>query len=826
MTQENPKNEKDEVLVNGELVSVEELKEKDEDVASFIKEIPAQDYVSDEYIIFTMYTITDRAITGVDGLKPVNKRILQNMYKKGIRYNKPHIKGGTIAANVMGELHPHGNSSIEDAISRMAQWHYRRVPLIDPHGNIGGAFVGAEPAAARYWTARLSQAGEELVKEIDDGAVDLSANFEGKMTEYRELPVRWPVAVINGSDGIAVGYKALLIPHNPDEVMKACIELVKNPNMTLDRLIKIMPGPDFPTGGQLDGVDGIRSYYKNGTGKVILKGKYRTEAISRGRTKITFYEHPYGVSHRSVVFNLREMMEAGKLPGVASVEDNAGKQTGSEVVITTKSGVNYKEVVNAIYAGTNEKKSISVNNVILNDKIKPYTASMFDMLNTFIGIREKVNRRILNNRTVKLKKKISNLEAIIAVLSNLDKAISIIRESEDLQSANSKLVKEFSITEDQASYILGMALRRLTKSDAQATIDESNSLKEELLEVEEILSDPDKFKAHLIEDLKKTQKIISSPRRTDISGLTEEEVKEAERAIMKQAKASKGTGVEITYTMMEDGTIKKTEGSEPFSYPDNVKRLTSGSVVSSSSATTVDDMLLLSSDGVARKIPASYFANKDELTLKDLATELPSGIQSMALAPVSADSETLAFISTRDGEVKLSKLDGSQSKAEFPICPLDKDILSIQTVPKDSKDNYTVFMGSSNGKVLGFPLSSLNEKGSLAGLVSGFNKGSENDSTVMATIVENSKIPTTSLASISETGVKITPLSDVPVKGRGGAGVYVHRPAAGGRISSMIVGTDLSFFNKSKELNVEPSFRAAKETKTTVKDVKVGVKML
>ena len=254
-------------------------------IAAEINTQPAQEWLSEQYLPFSLYAIRSRALVGTDGLKPVNRRILYSLYRKGVTADSKHLKAARAAAECVS-LHPHGTSSIESALARMAQSFSLRIPLIDPYGTVG-TVTGDTPAAARYWECRLSKPAMELLTELDEGAVEMGKNFDGELDEPYELPIRWPVSVINGTSGISVGYASSIPSHNPTEVMRACVAMVRNPDMSTDELMGYMPGPDFPTGGQVFG--DIKKYYETGKGSFTVRASYTTQALSRGRTRIVFH---------------------------------------------------------------------------------------------------------------------------------------------------------------------------------------------------------------------------------------------------------------------------------------------------------------------------------------------------------------------------------------------------------------------------------------------------------------------------------------------------------------------------------------------------------
>lgn len=774
------------------------------DIAAEVIKVNAAQWLLDSYGPYAHYIIRSRAlIDQAEGLKPVVRRILWTMFKDGLGADSKHMKAARVAGNVLA-FHPHGSSSIEDAMSRMAQGFALRVPLIDCYGSVG--FVtGDVAAAARYWEARLTPAAVELLREIREGGVVMGKNFDGELDEPPTLPVRWPVTLINGTQGIAVGYASNMFSHNPDEIMDAARAVLKNPDIKIEKLMKLAPGPDLPTGGELMGVDGIKEYYETGTGSFVVRGRYNVEALARGKMRIIFYELPYQVSAEDIMKRVIQLQGSGKFKELATVKDLTDKKNGLRLVFETKAGVNHLPVIQQLFKETKLEERYSVNSTVLVEG-RPIRTGIIDILKGFLQLRREVTALKATVRLGKIEARQHQLSAILAVLIDIDKAIKIIRGSETVALANEGLRKAFKIDEEQADYILSMQLRRLTKQDSLAIQKEKDDLDKEAARLNEILSDPVKLDAQVDQDLLDTKKIISSPRRTIITGMTSEDLKEEQKAVAAAAKVA-DKPADVYITRFADGRLLRT--AEPFTYLGQ-KALKHSPILDQIKVRTDEKFVVISSDGTGHYIPVTYVTQDLISTAKNAGVSLPSGVRIVGIAPGAAGHGIA--IGTKNGVVKVTKIDWP-NKETFPVIRLDDkdEIVNTRWIPSDAKDTYFYF-ASKNSNILVFPADAVRPSGAAAAGVAGFKLGSGDAAVAFGWLNSLDGI----VLSSTKSSVKVTALSDISVKGRGGQGVALQGLDKGETLTAAFAGegvvmaaTDIgAVFN-----NPPTTRRAAKGTK-------------
>lgn len=741
-------------------------KNVDTKIAKQIISRPAEEWLYEMYLPYAHYVIRDRALVYSDGLKPVQRKILYSMFKTGVTPNSEFLKAARVAADTVA-YHPHGNVSIEDSLARMAQKFTMRVPLIEPHGSVGKV-AGDTPAAARYWEARLSKEAMELLKEIKDGAAEMIGNFDGKLQQPKVLPVRWPVDVINGASGIAVGYACELPPHNPDEVMEAARKLLKNPDMTVKQLMKIMPGPDFPSGGEIVGKEEIEKYFEEGNGTFKVRARYHVEPLTRGRTRIVFYELPYLVSPKSIELKLKRAKSAGQLKEISYFSDETDKKNGLRLVVEVKNGANYVSVLNTLFKGSyGFQNSFSVNSTVLVDG-SPQLVPVKELILDFLQLRKELTLRKTENRIKKLEAKLKEMTAILAVIVDIDKTISIIRKAETSEIAKEKLMKAFKIDEEQSEMILGIQLRRLTKADSLSIKNETKELKEEIKELNNVLTSDEALNKIIDKELLETKKVISSERRTVITEMTLNQLKEDEKKINKLAKELDKNGP-CYLTRFADGTLMKSE--KPFVYPEKTKIFKNTPVVEQIKMNTDDSFVAITSDGMGKRLPLSYLPMDVATNPNTLGLKLTQNRKFVGFAKTSTgENETGIGLGTKNGLVKIAKTD-FPNKEEFPVILLDETdtLVNSAWISKVEKTNF-VFINSS-GTILSFDASTIRVSGSKAGGVRGM-KLRENDHVVSFNWVEDTK--NALILSQADLTVKLTSLSEIPPKNKGAMGVALH----------------------------------------------------
>ena len=466
------------------------------------------------FLEYAYSVIYSRALPDArDGLKPVQRRILYQMNEMGLRPERGHVKSARVVGEVMGRLHPHGDGAIYDALVRMAQSFSMQLPLIDGHGNFGSLDAG--PAAMRYTEARLAPAAMSMVAEADEDTVDFGPNYDGQLSEPVVLPAAYPNLLVNGGSGIAVGMATNMAPHNLGEVIAATKFLIENPTATIKQLMKFIPGPDFPTGGEIVGLDGVREAYATGKGSFKVRASVEIEKVSSRKMGIVIKELPYTIGPEKVVERIAALVKAKKIQGISDIIDLSDGQTGTNVVIEIKNGFEPEEVLEKLYALTPMEDAFAINAVALV-KGKPQTLGLKELLRVFIDHRIEVVRRRSEFRKAKAEGRLGLVDGLLKAIIDIDKVIKIIRGSDDAAQAKDKLIKDFKLNEEQATYILDMPLRRLTKMSKIELETEQKELKAVIAELTKLLKSEDAIKTQVSDELTAVGKSFAIARRTRI----------------------------------------------------------------------------------------------------------------------------------------------------------------------------------------------------------------------------------------------------------------------------------------------------------------------
>src|SRR3954465_5158054 len=462
---------------------------------------PLTTEVEDSYLEYAYSVIHSRALPDArDGLKPVHRRILWSMSEQGHRPDRGYGESAGVAGDVMGKYHPHGDVAIYDALVRLAQDFSLNAPLVDGHGNFGSPDDG--PAASRYTESRMSPEAMLLVGELGEGTVDFKPNYDGSETEPKVLPAAFPNLLVNGTSGIAVGMATNMIPHNLGEVVAAARHLITDPAADLDQLMRFVPGPDLPTGGQLLGLDEVRRAYETGRGVVRVGARAQTGLLEggRGRQAITVTELPYGVGTEKIIEAItdevkgklittgpkRGQRQAARLQGIAAVKDPTDREHGIRLVIECKVGVNPQALLADLYRLTPLETSFGINNLVLLDG-QPQTLGLKALLEVFVQHREDVVTRRTQFRRPKREDRLHLVDGLLIALIDIDRVVAIIRGSDDAAAAKAGLMTEFGLSDIQATYILDTPLRRLTRFDRIELETEQERLNAEIAELSRIL---------------------------------------------------------------------------------------------------------------------------------------------------------------------------------------------------------------------------------------------------------------------------------------------------------------------------------------------------
>ncbi|UDF18317.1 DNA topoisomerase IV subunit A [Bacillus pumilus] len=510
-------------------------------------DLPLEEVIGDRFGRYSKYIIQDRALPDArDGLKPVQRRILYAMYAEGNTQDKNFRKAAKTVGNVIGNYHPHGDSSVYEAMVRMSQdWKVRNV-LIEMHGN-NGSIDGDPPAAMRYTEARLSAIASELLKDLDKKTVEFVANFDDTSKEPVVLPAMFPNLLVNGSTGISAGYATDIPPHHLGEVIDGVIKRIEQPHCTVEDLMTVIKGPDFPTGGIIQGVDGIKKAYETGKGKIMIRGKAEIETIRGGRQQIVITEIPYEVNKANLVKKMDEFRIERKVEGISEVRDETDR-TGLRIVVELKKEADANGVLNFLYKNSDLQIPYNFNMVAIHNR-RPTLMTLTTILDAYIAHQKEVvtNRSAYELRKAKERHHI--VDGLIKALSILDEVIATIRSSNDKRDAKNNLMDKYDFTEAQSEAIVSLQLYRLTNTDITQLRDEASELDVRIAELEDILGNEKKLLKVITNSLKKLKKTYADERRSVIEEKIEEIKINLEVMIASE---------DVYVTVTKDGYIKRT----------------------------------------------------------------------------------------------------------------------------------------------------------------------------------------------------------------------------------------------------------------------------
>lgn len=493
---------------------------EERELAGRIQPMHLEQEMKTSFISYAMSVIIDRALPDVrDGLKPVHRRILFDMDELGLDPDKPHRKSALTVGDVLGKYHPHGDSSVYDAMVRLAQPFNMRYPLVDPHGNFGSV-DGDGAAAMRYTEARLSKLATEMLVDIEKDTVNFVPNFDETRTQPTVLPARFPNLLVNGSGGIAVGMATNIPPHNLGETIDGLIALIDNPDITSDELMQYIPGPDFPTGGIIMGKMGIASAYRTGRGKIVVRAKAEIEQYAKDRSRIVVTEIPYQVNKARLVENIAQLHRDKKIEGISDLRDESGRN-GMRIVIELKKDVNANVVLNLLYKHTQLQDTFGAIMLALVDG-EPRVLSLRDMLFYYLEHRKDVVTRRTRYDLEKAKERLHILEGLLIALDNIDEVVELIKKSPNAKEAKDRLMERFGLSERQSQAILDMRLQRLTGLERDKIVEEDRQLKERVAYLESILADEHKLLGIIRDEALDIKARYADPRRTEITQMIDD----------------------------------------------------------------------------------------------------------------------------------------------------------------------------------------------------------------------------------------------------------------------------------------------------------------
>lgn len=607
-----------------------------------------EDIMGERFGSYSKYIIQDRAIPDArDGLKPVQRRILYSMHKEKNTYDKGYRKSAKTVGDVIGNYHPHGDSSIYDAMVRMSQPWKTRLPYIDMHGN-NGSIDGDSPAAYRYTEARLSKISNEMLRDIDKDTVEFAPNFDDTTVEPTVLPARFPALLVYGAMGISAGYATNIPPHNLGEIIDATIHRIDNPNCSLDTVMKYVKGPDFPTGGIVEGIDGIRQAYETGRGKIIVKSRYMVEASKTG-SSIIITEIPFEVNKALMVKKIDDIRIDKKIDGISEVRDESASDV--RIVIDLKKNANVDLIINYLLKNTDMQISYNFNMVSIVNR-RPKLLGLLGALDAFIHHQQEVVRRRTEFDLAHAKARYHIVEGLIKCISILDEVIRVIRESKNKSDAKDNLVKEFEFTMEQAEAIVTLQLYRLTNTDVVALEEEMANLEKIISGLTAILGSEDVLKSVMKKDLRDVKKEYATERLTDIRDEITEIKIDTTAMIPRE---------DCVVMVTRDGYVKRTSfRSYTASNPDDITIKENDYILGIYEMNTIDTLLVFTTHGNYLHIPVHILP---DLKWKDMPKHVSNIIEISpdesvvsAIAVSSFEVDKNVIITSRNGMIKRSKL--------------------------------------------------------------------------------------------------------------------------------------------------------------------------
>ena len=603
-----------------------------------------EDIVGDRFGRYSKYIIQDRALPDVrDGLKPVQRRILYAMHMLGLYDNKPYKKSARIVGDVIGKYHPHGDSSVYEALVRMSQDFKMRIPLIDMHGN-NGSIDGDTAAAMRYTEARMSPMAAYLLRDIDKRTVNFIPNFDDEEYEPIVLPSRYPNLLVNGATGISAGYATEIPPHNLKEIIQGVIKRIDKPDSTIEDMLKLIKGPDFPTGAIVQGKQGIRDAFTTGRGRIIIKSVTRFEG-----QKIVVTEIPYEVNKATLVRKIDELRIGKKIDGIAEVRDESDKE-GLRVVIEVKKEFDPEAVLNFLHKKTDLTRSYNYNMVGINNK-RPELMGLLTIFDSYIYHQKEVVTNRSNFELRKAQKRLHIVEGIIRLVDILDAVIALIRASKGKTDAKDRLIKKYAFTEEQAEAIVTLQLYRLSNTDLNALIKEQDSLKEWIAVLNDILHNEDTLKKVIKKELREVAKAVKSPRRS----LIEEEI---ERITFQEQELIQSEQVMVGLT--KDGYVRQAS-IRSYKATENAALKETDAFMFVGEVSTLDTLLIFTDHGNYIFLPIYKIP---ETKWKELGTHLNQLLQIELNEEIVHVSHVTSFqtpqhllFTTRDNLVKLTALE-------------------------------------------------------------------------------------------------------------------------------------------------------------------------
>lgn len=749
-----------------------------EPVEERIQDIDLSSEMQGSFLEYAYSVIYSRALPDArDGLKPVQRRILFQMAEMGLRPDRGHVKSARVVGEVMGKLHPHGDSAIYDALVRLAQDFALRVPLVDGHGNFGSLDDG--PAAARYTEARLAASALALTENLDEDVVDFVPNYDGQFQQPAVLPAAFPNLLVNGASGIAVGMATNMAPHNLIEVVAAATHLLENPDATTEELMEFVPGPDFPSGGVLMGLDGVKDAYTTGRGALKVRGRVSVEPLGPRRTGIIVSELPYMVGPERLIEKIRDAVQSKKLQGISDVTDLTDRNHGLRVAIGVKTGFDPNAILEQLYRLTPLEDSFNINNVALVDG-QPRTLGLKEMLSVYVGHRIEVITRRSRYRLARREERLHLVEGLLIAIVDIDEVIQVIRSSDDSEQARTKLRDVFDLSELQAEYILELRLRRLTKFSRIELESERDTLLADIAALRELLASDALLRAAVATELDAAADAYGTPRRTLLMNAAPPKPRATKGAVDLQI-ADAPTVVALSTT----GRAVRVDLAEGQELVAPARRSKHDAILTTVETTVRAELGALTSTGRVVR-----FSPVDLPSVPGSSVQLAAGTPLRDYLGLADRSERVVGFVRFDSDtpVALGTAQGTVKRVVPSALPVRPDIEVISLKPGDrvvgaaeAADDHELVFVTTDAQLLRFSASAVRPQGAAAGGMAGIKLGgsasvlffgavaSGTDAVVATVSGSDSLLPGTDPGR-----AKVTAFAEYPAKGRATGGVRAH----------------------------------------------------
>ncbi len=726
--------------------------------------VPIEEEMRKSYLDYAMSVIVGRALPDIrDGLKPVHRRVLYTMSELGLAWNRPYRKAAKVVGEVLGKYHPHGDAPVYEALVRMVQEFSLRYPLVDGQGNFG-SIDGDPPAAYRYTEARLAKIAHELLADIDKDTVDFIPNFDESEREPTVLPTRVPNLLVNGSSGIAVGMATNIPPHNLTEVVDGLVMLIDNPDATVDDLMKVIPGPDFPTRGFIYGRTGIREAYTTGRGIITLRAKVHKESLRGGREAIIVTELPYQVNKATLMEKIGELIRDKRVEGISERRDESSRE-GIRIVLELGRGEMPDIVINQLYKHTQMQTTFGIIMLALVGR-RPQVVTLKQMLTEFISFRREVVTRRTKYDLARAEEKAHILEGLRKAIDQLDLVIRLIRQAQDPEAAKEALIRQLELTEIQARHILDMRLQRLTQLERHKIVEEHEQTLALIADLKGILASEQRLMGIIKDELAALKNDYGDERRTEILGETQDLTIEDLLA-----------DDDMVVTITRSGYIKRTHVEAYRSQKRGGKGVTG---METKEEDIVEDLFVASTHSYLL-----FFTNKGKVHWLKVHEIPEGGRQAKGKAMVNvlslADGEMVAtcvpvrdfesgayvILSTKRGTIKKTELSAFSHPRSGGILAISLDAGDEVMAARRTDGQREVLLSTKQGMIIRFPEEDVRPMGRTAGGVRGIEVD-DGDQVIAAEVVQEG----VSVLTITERGYgKRTPLEEYRLQGRAGKGI-------------------------------------------------------